>query len=83
MRIIHFSDFHLDKSRLTPFNNIIYNLECALKKIQEEHSIDLILFTGDLLNQGGRSFEDISDGFKTFKTIFIERLCKSICDRVL
>ena len=78
MRIIHFSDFHLDKSRLTPFNNIIYNLECALKKIQEEHSIDLILFTGDLLNQGGRSFEDISDGFKTFKTIFIERLCKSI-----
>lgn len=78
MRIIHFSDLHLDKSRLTPFNNIVYNLECALKKIQDERPIDLILFTGDMVNQGGKSFDDITDGFKTFKVIFIERLCKAI-----
>lgn len=50
MRIIHLSDFHLDKSKLTPFNNIVYQLECTLKMINEEKKIDLIIFTGDMIN---------------------------------
>lgn len=78
MRIIHFSDFHLDKSKLTQFNNIVYYLEHALKEIQQEAPIDLVLFTGDMINQGGNSFDDTEKAFDTFKTIFIERLCKSI-----
>ena len=78
MRIIHLSDFHLDKSKLTPFNNIVYQLECALKMINEEKKIDLIIFTGDMINQGGRSFPTIEDAFEAFKKIFIIRLCTAI-----
>ena len=42
MRIIHFSDFHLDKSNLTQSNNIVYHLENTLKLINQEKNIDLI-----------------------------------------
>lgn len=78
MRIIHLSDFHLDKSKLTPFNNIVYQLECTLKMINEEKKIDLIIFTGDMINQGGRSFPTVEDAFEAFKKIFIIRLCTAI-----
>lgn len=69
MRIIHLSDFHLDKSKLKPFNNIVYQLECTLKMINEEKKIDLIIFTGDMINQGGRSFPTVEDAFEAFKKI--------------
>ena len=78
MRIIHFSDFHLDKSKLQDFKSIVYNLECIIKDINDEKPIDLILFTGDMINQGGKSFGDISSAFKAFKAIFIDKLCNSI-----
>lgn len=78
MRIIHFSDFHLDKSNLTQSNNIIYQLECTLKQINKEKNIDIILFTGDMINQGGKSFSTPEDAFNTFKAIFIKRLCNAI-----
>lgn len=78
MRIIHFSDFHLDHEKLPDFKSIVYNLECILKEINSEKPIDLILFTGDMINQGGESFRDISSAFKGFKKFFIDRLCNSI-----
>ena len=78
MRIIHFSDFHLDKSNLTQSNNIVYHLENTLKLINQEKNIDLILFTGDMINQGGQNFPTVEEAFKTFKIVFINRLCNAI-----
>ena len=69
MRIIHFSDFHLDKSNLTQSNNIVYHLENTLKLINQEKNIDLILFTGDMINQGGQNFPTVEEAFKTFKIV--------------
>ena len=79
MRIIHFSDFHLDGKRIPKSeNNIVNYLITILKEINQQKKIDLILFTGDLINQGGSNFEDISLAFEKFKEIFIDKLCNSI-----
>lgn len=78
MRIIHLSDFHLDNSKLTSFNNLIFHLGKCLKEIHEESPIDLILFTGDMVNKGGSSFDNINKAFEAFHAVFIDRLCKTL-----
>ena len=78
MRIVHLSDFHLDNSNLTPSNNVVFHLGKCLKDIHSESPIDLIIFTGDMVNQGGKSFDNISQAFEKFYIVFINRLCKTI-----
>ena len=80
MRILHFSDFHLDK---TPINisksqKLIENMLQAIMPYHNERHIDLIIFTGDMVNVGGKSFDNIQQGFQTFKNLIINPLIKAL-----
>ena len=72
IRIIHFSDFHLNKRNLENWNYFIKeSLLAELKTIHDEHPIDLIFLTGDLIDKGGISFSTIKEAFSEFKTNII------------
>jgi hypothetical protein len=82
LRIIHFSDFHL--------SNFPHDINCAKTRIhflaeslasvqaKDGKSIDLIIFTGDLLDKGGSSFTSMKDGFITFEKIVIKPLVEKL-----
>lgn len=73
IRIVHLSDFHLDASSLIDVKTFMMNtLIKDLKKYNEIKSIDLIIFTGDLVDKGGFSFNnDIELAFLNFEEIVI------------
>ena len=45
MRIIHFSDFHLRKDHIERAEAIVERLLEALKRVNKERKIDLIIFS--------------------------------------
>ena len=68
LRIIHFSDFHLNKKNLSDWNYFIKDsLLAELKRIHQEHPINLIFLTGDLIDRGGENFSSIAEAFAEFK----------------
>ena len=78
MRILHISDCHLDKEdKEDSINHIVEPLKTTLSKIQLDKPIDLILFTGDLVNIGGKNYSDITEGFMDFEETFIEPILKT------
>ncbi|MCA6415933.1 MAG: metallophosphoesterase, partial [Cytophagales bacterium] len=65
MRILHISDFHLDKTdKADSKNHIVNPLLESIVASQLEKPIDLVVFTGDLINIGGKNYPTISDAFK-------------------
>ena len=46
----------------------------ALVKINQKHKIDIVVFSGDLIDCGGKSFESIQDGFKAFEDVVLKPL---------
>lgn len=78
MRILHISDFHLDnKDREDNINHIVNPLINRLKEINIEKSIDLIFFTGDLVNHGGKNYNSLEEAFLDFEITFIEPLLET------
>lgn len=72
MRIIHFSDFHLQGGKILRLHKInAEKLVDALKKVNKQKKIDLVVFGGDLIDCGGDSFNSITEGFKTFEEIVL------------
>lgn len=72
IKIIHFSDFHLNKKNLEHWNFFIKeSLLTELKAIHDRQPIDLIFLTGDLIDKGGQGFATISEAFAEFKTNII------------
>lgn len=75
MRILHISDFHLDQiDREDSINHIIEPIKKSLIKLNQEKSIDLILFTGDLINIGGKNYTDIEAAFLDCEKVLINPL---------
>ncbi len=72
MRIVHLSDFHLDKNNQKRSEDLVYFLCQSLKKVNEERKVDLVIFTGDAINKGGKSFNSALTGFQEFEKVFIE-----------
>ena len=74
LRIVHLSDFHLAANHLTDFQE--FTLKALIKDLQEfdeKRKIDLILFSGDLIDKGGQSFgNDIELAFMSFSEHVIE-----------
>lgn len=67
MRFVHLSDFHLSKSGIKDLNEMIIRaLLMDLETFNNEKKIDLIFFTGDLIDQGGKSFNNIDEAFGEF-----------------
>lgn len=80
MRIIHFSDFHLDADHLERSESIINNMISALKDIHQEKTIDIIIFSGDLIDKAGKGFPKpkMATGFKKFSEIVIEPITSAL-----
>jgi predicted MPP superfamily phosphohydrolase len=80
MVILHVSDLHLDKT--LEFETQKYVVEPLLKRLEQvakEKKIDLIIFSGDLINEGGRSYgNDPELAFLTFEEIFIVPLIRRL-----
>lgn len=72
MRIIHFSDFHLQGGKILRLHKInAEKLLEALRKVSKQKKIDLVVFGGDLIDRGGESFSSPTEGFKTFEEIIL------------
>lgn len=78
MRIVHLSDFHLDKNNQKRSEDLVFFLCKSLKMVNEEKQVDLIVFTGDAVNKGGRSFESVTSGLQEFEKVFVEPVLESV-----
>ena len=68
VRILHLTDFHLDFRTLKDWNNFYKDAFFAkLTELNLEKPIDFVLFTGDLLDKGGKDFKGAKKGFEEFK----------------
>lgn len=74
MRILHFSDFHLNGGSIDKAEAVLRYMMDALKTIKQEQKIDLVLFSGDMLDRGGKGFDNLSAGFKKFHEVVITPL---------
>jgi predicted MPP superfamily phosphohydrolase len=80
VRIIHISDFHIEANKLEDLRNFVVKpLIRDLCKANEEKRIDMIAFTGDMVDKAGTSFnEDIELAFYTFQEEVIEPLLYAV-----
>ena len=76
MKILHISDFHLsnDDVNIQKSQRIVNSLIEALDRVQQDNTIDLVIFSGDAINKGGAGFDSLEDAFLSFQTILIEPL---------
>lgn len=76
MRILHFSDFHLRPNGLGKRSMDIFNR--MMEKLQEinlEENIDLVIFSGDMIDKGGKDFNmSLDECFQDFKKNIITPL---------
>mgnify|MGYP004556841165 FL=1 len=76
MRILHFSDFHLrpngqGKRSMDIFNRMMEKLQ----EINLEENIDLVIFSGDMIDKGGKDFNmSLDECFQEFKKNIIKPL---------
>lgn len=80
MRILHLSDFHLSNNVLEQdkAKMMVLKIIEAIKPYNKEKKIDFIFFSGDAVNQGGKSFGDINLAFSKFLEIFIKPLISAL-----
>ncbi|AFH65727.1 metallophosphoesterase [Paenibacillus caseinilyticus] len=79
MRIVHLSDFHIKNKGLKDLETFVkIPLIDDLRKYHQEKPIDLILFTGDLIDRGGNTFTSITDAFNTFDDIVIRPMLNAL-----
>lgn len=79
MRILHFSDFHLDGRHIDKAKYVLNYMLKALNEIGKEQKIDLVLFSGDMLVQGGKGFnDDLKQGFENFHEVVISPLMQCL-----
>lgn len=78
LRILHFSDFHLNNGKIAEAQHIIRYMQKCLEDICKNKKIDLILFSGDILDKGGVSFESITNGLSTFVDVVIKPITETI-----
>ena len=74
--ILHFSDFHLDGEHIDDAKNL---LELMCDSLKDKNGlIDIIVFTGDMINKGGHGFGSIDEAFEKFEEIVITKLCETL-----
>lgn len=79
LRILHFSDFHLNGEKVQQASHILDFMIKALSEINKEKNIDVIIFSGDFLDKGGEGFHyDILNGLNIFKESVLNRLSTSL-----
>ena len=80
MRIVHLSDFHVNKNHLADINDfVIKALVEDLSNFNCTNKIDLIVISGDLIDKGGQSFkEDIDLALNCFSKNIIRSISHAI-----
>ncbi|WP_312082891.1 metallophosphoesterase [Epilithonimonas hominis] len=86
IRILHLTDFHLNKRTLKDWNDFYKKAFFEkLDDLQKEKTIDLVAFTGDLIDKGGIDFKTEGDtlspatkGFNIFQKEIIEEILKKL-----
>lgn len=77
MRILHISDFHLDKlDKREYINHILKPLRTTIETESLQKRFDFVFFCGDLVNKGGASYNSLLDAFNDFDSFFIKPLLK-------
>lgn len=79
IRILHLTDFHLDNRTLEDWNK--YYRTAFFNKIDElqvERKIDLILFTGDLIDKAGKDFGSVQAGLRIFNENIIQPILEKL-----
>lgn len=79
IRILHLTDFHLNKRTLRDWND--FYKESFIKKVKEFHekrNIDLVVFTGDLIDKAGEDFDDVSNAFNLFEINIIKPIIETL-----
>ena len=76
MKILHFSDFHLRPNGLGKRSMDIFNrMMEKLQEINQEENIDLVIFSGDMIDKGGKDFNmSLDECFQEFKKNIIKPL---------
>ena len=79
MRIIHFSDAHFQpSSAIAKSQRLADRFIDSLKVIHQEKPIDLIIFSGDMIDRGGKGFTSMSDAFMNFKNLIIDKILSEL-----
>ena len=78
LKIVHISDFHLNKVNLDDWKNFVKPAFLDLMKREFPGGNALILCTGDLLDKGGKDFGGITSGLQVFKDQVIEPIISSL-----
>lgn len=59
-------------------DTLLMYLNRSMDEIQEDRGIDLVIFTGDLIDKGGASFGDINTAFKKFEEVVITPILEKL-----
>lgn len=82
IRLLHFSDLHLsgDANKQDNTNARLGFLFDSLIKIQEKDGklVDIVVFTGDLIDKGGCDFPIIAEGFHAFEELVLKPLTEKV-----
>lgn len=78
IRILHFSDFHLNGKKIEDANCVLNNMLKSLQQINTERQIDLVIFTGDMLEQGGAGYNNLEQGFTDFRSKVINPILTTL-----
>lgn len=79
IRILHLTDFHLNKRTLRDWND--FYKDAFIKKVKEFHdecNIDLVLFTGDLIDKGGKDFDSATNALDSFEQNIIKPIIETL-----
>jgi Calcineurin-like phosphoesterase len=72
-RILHLTDFHFDPKKIEDQKIIVSELKNDLARIGSEKSVDLIIFSGDLVNKGSDS-----ESFEGAKVVLLDSIKASL-----
>lgn len=80
IRVIHLSDLHLRADAIPDLEQfIIKALKKDLYHFHQSKAIDLIIFSGDLIDKGGESFgSNVKSALSTFEEKFIKPIMQEI-----
>lgn len=79
IRILHLTDFHLNTKNLSDWNKHYKKaLFDKFDELQSEKKIDLVLFTGDMIDRAGKDFGSTKKGFESFKENIILPILKKL-----
>ncbi|HTO37837.1 MAG TPA: metallophosphoesterase [Brumimicrobium sp.] len=79
IRILHLTDFHLNNKTLKDWNDYIEDsFFLKLDELQREKKIELVVFTGDLIDKAGEDFGSTINGLNKFKEIIINPIIEKL-----